>query len=314
MAFYIPAPVTPCFTQNVEWRDFCIPDIQPCNPNPSDGLIRECGQTWNAGGCQHKCWSFPYFGGDKIQLQTRLRDTWNTNPEAPDDGWNLAFTARLVDRNTGELLSEDVTEFCSRYLVGHDGQGSYQILEVDTSLEIFEDVACWAIEYGTNKPLGEDEIEVSLTDCTEDFCEVEPCIDCDQWVKLKPKFKHYDGQGYWYGNPVAFAGPASFKFEPEYLIPAYLTQTGGEIIEGEFNPGNAAVETSKVWILEIGELVPPYVFNLFVKSILPASGIEINQEIFTYRPGTLTRDNRRSRLFIFSLNLYQDERQTKSSC
>lgn len=251
----------------------------------------------------------PYHPGDLIQFQTRFRDAWNADPESPTDGWNEFIIARLVNSATGEILSEDVTEFASRYLVGWERRGSYQLLEVDTALPIFSGVDCWHLEYEARRLNGENDVTIISTGCTEEFCSIQ---NCDDYPLVQPIYNRFDGYGYWYGSPDAYVGSEEFKFQPEYRFPIDVIQTGGEIETQKSGDNLTAIRTSEVHIVETTERVPPYVFNLWLKMILPAISIDIDGIRYKYRGSGISRGNSGSEMFVFSLNLYRDEEITET--
>lgn len=315
MGSYLSPVITPCLTQVAQYRDYCVPGLEPCDPNPTDGIIQDCEDTWNRNFCRKdQCWSMPYQSGDKIQMQTRFRDLYNDDPAAPLAGWDDAFVVSLVDSATGEILSSLIADFASRYYVGWDGRGAYQVLEIDTSLPIFEGVTCWHLEFKAMQEITEGESTITVTHdsaCSEDFCEIQ---DCDQYLRVEPIYSRRDGFGYWYGMPKAYHGSEPFAFNPVYRFPIDVVQVGGDLEKTIAGRNTVTAKTSRRYVCEMTELVPPYVFNQWLRMILPAPQIKIESETYTYPGGSVSRENRGSEMFIFSVTLYQDATQEETNC
>jgi hypothetical protein len=316
--FVPPFPGLPQI-QIAAWDKICLPVPVVCDPNPDSGPIRDCEDTWNNAHCvQDENYSMAYLHGDLIQFQTKFRDFWNTDPENPDDGWNLFVKAKLISNDDGSLLSDDVALFASRYYVAWNGVESIQVLEVDTSLPIFDDVICWHIEFESYRieTVGEGEEEVSTTiidstACTEDWCD---CGDCEAQPLLTSNITGYDGHGYWHGDVSSWVGNEIFIFQPSYRFPLEIVQIGGQMTKETTRTQTLSFEGAAVFHVGTFIPVPPYVLNMLVFGFLSGRLLTFAGETYSTEDVSIRRTNKRSEMQVFTFELLQYVQQEKREC
>ena len=301
------------------WDKICLPELVVCDTNPQDGPIRDCEDTWNNSHCAHdENFFMRYEYGDLIQFQTKFRDFWNPDPELPVEGWNIFVKAKLISNDTGETLSEDVADFCSRYFVGWNGEGSIQVLEVDTSLPIFDDVVCWHLEFESYREQtigeGEEAEDVTVIDssaCSEDWCN---CGDCDPWPLLQSNIDGYDGHGYWHGEMASWIGNEIFLFNPAYRFPLEIVQVGTQITKEVTDTSTLDFEAGQVFHVGTIIPVPPYVINILTFGFLVGRILTFAGEQYSVDDVSPRRSNKRSEMLVFNFEIYKYVKRSKKGC
>lgn len=315
-------PIIPIFTanQDLAWEKICVPEAIVCDPNPENGPIRDCEDTWNNSHCvTDENFFMRYESGDLIQFQTKFRDEWNDDPDAPVDGWNTFIKAKLISNDTGATLSEDVADFASRYYVAWNGKESFQVIEIDTSLPIFDDVICWHLEFETYRietinEGEEDEEDITIIDstaCSEDWCD---CGDCDEWPLLESLITGYDGHGYWHGEAEAYVGTGYFVFKPAYRFPFEIVQVGSQISSIVTNTTTLDFEAAAVFTAGTIMPVPPYVLNMLTFGFLTGRLLNFAGKTYSREDISIRRTNKRSEMLVFTFDLLKYERQAKKDC
>lgn len=316
--FVPPEPGLPAI-QLAAWEKICIPTPEICDPNPDDGPIRDCEDTWNNSHCVTDSDFFmKYAHGDKLQFQTKFRDFWNTDPENPDDGWDIFVKAKLISNDTGATLSEEVADFCSRYYVAWNGTESIQVLEVDTSLPIFDDVICWHLEFESYRVEtvgeGEEAEDITVIDssaCSEDWCD---CQECELQPVLKSNMTGYDGHGYWHGEVDSWVGNQVFVFNPAYRFPLEIVQIGTQMTKETTNTNTISFEGAQVYHIGTTEPVPPYVLNMLTFGFLTSRILTFAGEDYSTEDVSIRRTNKRSEMQVFTFELLKYARQQKREC
>jgi hypothetical protein len=295
-------PQIPLYFNEGFWYKVCLPEIVDCDPNPYDGLIGDCENNWNNSLCQADlCFSMPVFQGDKLQFQTRWR-----NPGGEEFAeW---ISVKLY-KASGELVSDVPGDFLSRYGTFTDAKGDYQLYEVDTSLEAFEEVDCFRLEIQTFIQ-GEEANTILNFGCTEDFCFI---TDCDAYPLFKPVIKGYDAFGYWYGEPLTYTDD-NFKFEPAYRIHGEVLLKGTEsqkVITGE---SVSLLNVREVYHVDVLDWVAPYFLKLLARTILAGKYVEVDGFRYETSDQTITRTNKGNRNLSIAFNLYKNVEAKQTIC
>lgn len=298
--------VAPTYYQTLAWEKYCLPEFQVCDPNPEDGLVKPCEETWNAILCpEDLCYSMPVLRGDLVHFQTRYRDNWND--EDLTDGIGTWIRVRLV--SNGETVSDVESDFMSRYMVGREKRGDYQLYEVDTSLPLFDDLNCWHLEF-TVYDQTESELAIVNTGCTEEFCFI---TDCDQYMTFEPLIQKYDGFGYYYGDPINWVGD-NFNFNPVYRLRSAIHLKGIEnqkVITGE---SVSLLNVREVYHVDILDWVAPYVLILLGKMLLAPKYTKIDGIKYETENQTITRRNKGNRNLSIIFNVYKNGETTSTDC
>lgn len=297
-------PQIPVYFQDGFWYKVCLPEIVNCDPNPYDGLIGDCENNWNNTLCQSDlCFSMPVFRGDKIQLQTIWRKPVDEETEFAD--W---VQVKLYNNN-GDLISDDLTDFLSKYGGFTSPRGDYQLYEIDTSLPAFDGVDCWHIEITTFVE-GEGGRLIKNFACSQDFCFI---ADCDSYPMFKPEIKAFDGFGYYYGEPVTWTDN-NFKFQPQYRIHGEVLLKGAESQKIVTGDSVSLLSVREVYHVDVLDWVAPYFLKLLVKTILAGKYVYVDGEKFETSDQTITRTNKGSRNLSISFNLYKNAEAKENVC
>jgi hypothetical protein len=302
--------------QQLAWIKVCIPDGVICDPNPKDGILNDCENTWNQIYCKtDRPFSMQYRRGDLIQFQTKFRDFWNDEAEQPDQGWNDFAIARLYNDENNQLLSDNVNDFASRFYVGWNGKESIQVIEIDTNKEIFDDVDCWHIEFESRYVVVDaEENETVIIDgtlCTEQFCD---CGDCETWPTFEATHKSYDGHGYWHGNVSSWVGNSFFLFNPIYRFPVEVVQTGTRTRRIISPTDTVDFDTALIYTGGTIMLVPPFVLNMLSLGYLTAKNIIVNGVNYDTEDSEITRRNTGSEMQMFNFNLFKNGSKDQINC
>lgn len=275
---HIIANVSSCQTIKSSASIICLPTRKDCSPGCRDKLLVPCDQTYNCNRSQSQTpFTIPYRAGDKIMFQTQFLDIFNPDETSPIDGWGTAtfMRARLRDNNTDTVVSTDVSEFASRYLVGYDGEKSYQLLEIDTSLI---KIACFSITiqaYDTNG---------NITDelCTQDFEIIE---DWQESVLVSSTYSNEDCCGHYYGDPVSYVGTSSFSYNNtlRYLHKVETKSFAFEKPSNDVGKGRKvfrSVETKKERWLRLQKPIPEYLADFLVHVHLAGEMVFVDNESY----------------------------------
>lgn len=311
-------PVIPLFTahQQQAWAKFCLPGRIICDTNPQDGPIRKCEDTWNNIYCQTDEPFFMQFKrGDLIRFQTKFRDQWNPDPENPADGWDVFVRAKLYNNDTGQLISDEVNDFASRWVVGWNGKESIQIIEIDTTKPAFDNVTCWHIEFETYRvETDEEENETTIIDstaCTEDFCD---CGECEDWPLLEAIVTGYDGHGYWHGALTGWTGTGNFTYSPAFRFPLEIVQTGNRNTRTVSERFDLDFQASKVFGVSTFTPVPPYVSNMLALGFLIGARLIFDSNMYDLEDTAYSRQITRTQMLTFTFEIYQHGKKQQREC
>lgn len=292
-----------CKCQDVGSKAYkvCLPENIDCLPTCTDYLVGECGNLW----CDRMChldrpYTNPFIQGDQFSIQLAEVDRFNANPEMPTLGWNDFVVAELCDKD-GNVISADVADFASEYLVGWNGERSYQTLIVDTNL-ITE--PCWNIKF----TVYDSDSQIQNEFCTEPFEEV--LLDCGRktvWIESEHNCE--DCCGFYYGSAPEeenYSGTSNYTLTNGFRIPACIVQSGITVDKEEFGKKATGSTTACIYSLRLQESVPDYVANKIFKQHFAGAVVYIDGEAYNF--GSPTLDNRlsTSNMFLFDVQGVQE--------
>lgn len=289
-------------------QQFCLPDVEICDETPTDGIVSACDDTWNCNICDgEKVYFNPYVRGDKIQIQTMFLDYYNPDKTDPASGWGTpatSYMAAVIYDNEGNSQSFNLSEFASRTMVAWNGTNSYQIIEIDTSLALFETLKCWTLEIRAY----DDANYVVQSVCTQHFAE----RPCDRTVLIKGTFRKFDCDSRYYGTPVAYNGDL-ILYDNTFRYPAELVDTGARVSKTVVGSARTFVEHVKLWRLSFRALVPPYVKNTLSKQHLGAARLYIGGHEYTADNFRFQNENDQSRMFYIEVDV-EEVCEVSDSC
>lgn len=321
---YLYPAVIDCTFNNSYTRTDCPPLRRDCIPMDFSCIWIESPD--DSYGCT-KCGSdedfcVPYVLGDFIYFQTQLFDSTNPIPFNPVFGWNgdtvtAAFRAQLLDVD-GNVLTSDITDFASSYMVAHSPIGSdltggfsYQQFIVDTALiKATYGVECWSLRVNSFVDSGGGQVENRVV-YSEPYCEVK----CDDGtVKVNGEFDDLDCCGNYYALPneisqftFSSVGNAVFQFDNTQRYYAFLIQTGFGVTKESFD--NEVTRSTRVsaWELQLTKPIPPYMANIFTNQHFAARKVFID-DVEYLAAGTIENrlDSRNTRMFLFDADFTQE--------
>lgn len=284
-------------------QEICLPTVEICDETPTDNILTHCGSQWNCNLCpQDKEYFIPYVSGDKIQIQTMFLDFYNSNKESPVTGWGATpangFMAAVLYDNVGNSISITLSDFASRSMVGWNGTNSYQIIEIDTGLSIFDTNKCWQLEiraYDTDN-------FITQTLCSQMFAE----RPCERLVKLKGTFDTFDCDKHFYGSPVAYVGD-NFRYDNTLRYYGQLVDTGVRVNKTVVGIKRTVIVSSMVKTLALHGLHPPFIKNILFNQHIGAQQFYIND--VEHEQDQISFDN-----LISRGNMWQIEQDVEKVC
>lgn len=180
---------------------FCLPKIN-CRP---DGTGIFTDESYNCNKCNSEPKAYmPWIQGDVIYFQTNFADAHHADIENPTDPFaptssissSTSYRAELQYPGGSSLI---LAEFSTGALVGWNGENSYQIVKVDTSLSLFDNLDCWELKVSSLDADGNEADYMTTQTFRKVICEGDT-------VWIKSSYKTFDCFGNYYGEPVAYAG------------------------------------------------------------------------------------------------------------
>ena len=282
---------------------FCLPPRVNCNAGCRDQILAPCGQNYNCNKGQGQAAFFmSSFRTDKFQFQTNFVDDFNVTPEFPDTGWgdasNSFMSAELFDENG--TISTDVTAFTSRRIVAHNGNISYQIIEIDVALiEGLTSSKCWKVAIYSHDQNGA--VVESL--CTQDFTIEETC---ESSVLIGSTLPKSDCCESWYDDPKEFVGD-NFRFDNTLRYRASIDYTGGSNEKTIQRVGSVTrarkVDITEVYEIKFADAMPKFLAKQLHKVHLSGVTIEVDGE--SYNLDEFTLDNALKCNFNFPVEVYR---------
>jgi len=266
-------------------------------------LLSNCESRWNCNLCQT---DFPFFipfeDGDKIQIQTQFLDRFNADERSPTSGFGVSSSfiiAELIDPN-GDLISNDYTQFSSRAMVAWNGEYSYQIIELDTSL-IDED--CFYLRL-TAYDAGGNTTQI----CTHDFSKG----TCKDTIVIKGEYTGKDCLGNWYGEPVA-SQEDLIIYDNSLRYPGIFKSTGGSIEKNIFRGRSRSTRVIDSFEFSLHQMIPPFAEKYLRKVLLAGERVFFDGNAYLLENLVMENENTGNNMFLFSIEV-QAECVINSKC
>lgn len=214
-----------CSSLNGKASTFCLPLKIQCVDTDDDGFLQDCDKKY----CDIRCdWeaegSIPFVRGDKIMFQLQFRDKVNTDPKNPTLGWGDWVEFALYNAETGNIITQNLGHAAiSRYYVCHNGQNSYQVIEIDTDAV---GIPCaWSMKFTAYDGTGGEALEIDSR-CTHTFKEVDECMET---ILITGNYTQFDCLGNYYGTPDCENGQQSGATVFKYVN---TTRIEGRLVKG----------------------------------------------------------------------------------
>lgn len=240
----------------------CLPIKKKCDRTTKDNLITLCGNEYhNTKSCINYPFGIPFGEGDKIQIQLQLHDFANVDPTNPIIGWGDWVFCKLVKIDGTEITDMDL--FSSKRWVGWNGSGSYQVIEIDTSLPNFP--KCFSLQFYTVS----DEV-ATINYCSQLFTVAE---NCDRLITLEGLYDTLDCNGNYYGN---FKGNT---YSNKISVIGKVTETFPTLTKETKNGNVISSKSERNFKIVLPEKIPQYFINYLTSVIFSANKIKINDEL-----------------------------------
>ncbi|MGV6816108.1 MAG: hypothetical protein ACWA44_02425 [Thiotrichales bacterium] len=292
--FVTLAPAS-CRVLNSDQIRFCLPEKEICLSQPTDGILSECGQSWNCTKCAADSeYLIPFIRNDKIQILTRMYDGYNADPENPVHGWGTFIRAEFMGDVSGTITN--LAAFTSRKMVAWGCDQSYQILEVDTSL--FPD-CIFSIQITTYNTSGDIIEQV----CTQEYGEVNSKAKV---VMLTGNNTKKDCFGGCYEAPDAYVGDL-IMYDNSIRLHGYIKASDiskeSIVVQGT----TTRTEFEDQYIFQLGAPIPPFMHRVLMRQIMAGSTVTIDGETYDV-PESLSSSNDLDRgyMFLYSLTLTKE--------
>ena len=217
---------TVCSNMNGLRSVYCLPMKIQCIDTDDDGFLQACDKRYCDIRCDHETdGTVPFVYGDKIMFQTQFMDKANTDPRAPTLGWNDWVFFEIYNGETGALISDaGFIDDITRFYVCHNGRNSYQVLEIDTSIEDFP--CSFYIKFIAYDGAGEEAIEIDSR-CSQIFKLVDDCMETHL---IEGEYLEFDCVGNYYGDPECEDG---MQTGSESFAYRNITRIEGQIVKGQ---------------------------------------------------------------------------------
>ena len=249
-----------------------IPKRVDCTPGCRDMLIVPCAEVWNClNPRKGQIYYNPLIAGDTPHIQTFFVDDYNVEPENPVSGFGTYIIAELLDID-GAVISSDHATFLSKYLVGHDGNLSFQTIEISTDLIIANYAAnsCFSIRLKSMNTSA----EVVDQLCSNHFyIYTESC-------RTRTLFIESEGAnccGNVFDMPDNFVGNIPFRYSTKWRYFAEIFRSDTQFQKEKFGiVKRTGIELDRIFTIRLNEAIPPYLFAYLSEVSLAGKKVFIN--------------------------------------
>lgn len=257
--------------------EFCFPELVQCIETDDEGFLQDCDNPYCVFRCENDpTGEIPFVRGDKIMIQTQMRDLYNVDPKNPETGWNEWIFLHIYDAETMEAFIFDEIDF--RKYVAHTGRNSFQVIEIDTGLENFP--CAWFAEIYAYKL---EEIEGMDTlveiDCrrTHNYREIDECATT---YTVEGLYEKYDCKGNFYGEVENSFGDDFFVYSNKTRIEGGLLKRQPTVSNDE---GITTITENYRFTTSMadsysGVFVPNYLISWYT-NIFAAKNVNINNNL-----------------------------------
>ena len=277
--------------------------LKNCDINPDPGVVPDIGSSWNCTRCGNDMEYYqPVTDQDTFMLQFRMSDAVNVDPCNPTDGWNYdgaqlswAYWLKLYDCD-GTLISDDMTEFTSSYIVYTTGGVQVQQVTIDMAAMLTAYPSITKFYFEILKNLGGS----TTTAVTEPYEVVNTCTDT---VLLTSTHQNADCIGRKYSAPDEDCTVLGtyVAFDNSYRVYGTIDDIGISITEQEYNRGRlvSGQQFTRYRFRTIG--IPPYVAQLIASHM---TGQTLTIGDVGVQPGlTIDRNNDEGRSYYIDVEL-----------
>ena len=279
---YITILPTSCTNMNHIIRTFCLPEKTACDNTTIDGILTPCDDIWN---CNLLCGNDrQYFIPlvEKFMIQTNFNTGKN-----PTSGWGTSVTAEMYSSD-GTLISSNVADFASRYMVGHNGKYSFQNIELDPALI---DVDCFYLKIHPGPP--------------ETYTQKIKKVECKEYGCLEAVYDTYDCCGNYYKpSGYGYVGTSNFAYSNRICLVGSFKYFGSNVTQ------DSITELVRFYS---GDLLPPFMERYISYKLLKSKYIIFNGEVFNNKAQNLT-PRERSNMFLPILEFEREVCSSKNSC
>lgn len=240
----------------------------------------------------------PYIDGDKLFFVTRFKDEYNSEPTNPLIGWGQFMKAEIIDFSGAVVPAyADFSSFASRYLVGHSGSFSYQLIEIDTNLIQFDNFRVRFSAYNISNVLTEELY-------SEPF---QKQVSCENLTLISSTYTGVDCCGNYYGLPATddgWVGNELFSFSNQLRIPAKLYRETGTVAYEKFNNNTTESTFVTPYTLRLSRPVPLYVSDWILRIVFSGQDKFINGD--NYLVDDLSPDNKKEKgtMQLYDIEVY----------
>jgi len=283
----------------------CFPELKQCLDTDDDGFLMSCDKLF----CELKCrWEpkgeIPYIAGDLIMFQLQFRDLINPNPKIPIFGWGDWVFLEIWDASTMTIFSTEAINTDSRNYVCHNGQNSYQVIEVDTGVADFP-CAWFAKFYAYDAELtlvGEEYVitgDLEEIDCRQSH-NFNRVSSCNELHLIEGLYEEFDCLGNFYGDECE-------NFYSTHALTEFFQYTNKTRIEGKLVKKAPTVENDE------GVITITDHYKFVTTNAKNKSGLYLNNYIISwyttlFSAKNIKIDNISIETFNFTLS-YLDEKE-----
>lgn len=278
----------------------CVLRVVDCDKTNGTLLLTDCDKLWNCNRCQTdpQFW-MAWVDGMKFMLQTQFVNTSQVDPETPTAGWGDYIKAELLDVNFN-VIESNYQNIASRWMVGWDGDTSYQIIEIDTSLTAFNSLECFIIRISGLDSFG----ATYKTLCTHHFRRLQECEEAiliEGVYGLSDCFDNFyslPDEGAWYGSErFAYSNALYYKAS----VKDYRDSFEKEIVN------NRVVSVTQISStrLVFHDFLPPFASRIITRQMLPAPVVAVNGISYTIDSFTVDNQVDGRNYFFYTVDLEQ---------
>ena len=278
-----------------------IPPRVDCTPGCRDMLIVPCSEVWNClNPRKGQLYYNPLIAGDKPHIQTFFVDDYNADPENPTNGFGTYIIAELLDIE-GNVISADHATFLSRYFVSHNGELSYQTIEISTDLIIsnYPTYTCFSIRLKSMNASAEIADEL----CTNHFyIYTESCNE--RTLTIESEGANCCGNVF--DMPETYIGNVPFRYSTKWRYFAEIYRSNTEFQKQTFGiRQRTAIDLDRIFTLRLGEAIPPYLFAYLTEVSLAGKKVYVNDVEYYIDELSARNEFSSSCDWIGSFELYQ---------
>lgn len=276
----------------------CILRVVDCDKTDGTLLLTDCDETYMCNRCQtDPVYYMPWVPGMTFMLQTQFVNTVDTEPETPSAGFGSYVTAELLDFQFN-VVESDFTQISSRYLAGWNGDNSYQVIEIDTSLPAFDGLNCFIIRINARDSFG----TVYKSLCTHHFEKLRPC---DTAIRIEGLYANFDCFRNYYALPDvgSSVGSARFKYSNGLYFRANVKDHDDSFEKTIISNRVVSVEQISSYRLVFHNLLPAYAMRILTRQLLPAARTFADGEEYSIPTFTMNNLANNVNYYFFTVDM-----------